>query len=246
MRRLYRFVFKLPQRKWVGSSSLLIDIKAYSKVFYNYLFYFKSTKDKISICIPMYNRWEMFFEHLLPSLLKLKNRNQIVLSIYDCGSEDFETHSNQLRKIWPGEFVLNTEKTPFSRAVACNRALRQASSPFYFICDTDMSLPENFVHKFFQNVVSNGVWFPLCQWQIAKESENWRWFTEGCGMVGLSDAQLKTLGGLNENFKEWGKEDWDFYFDCYQHKYAAVRTRLPGFYHHWHTSHKPLNFIPVF
>lgn len=249
MRRFYRFLFKLPQRKWIGIGSLFIDLKGYSTVFFRSLFLknrLGNEEERIWICVPVFNRWEMFFEHLLPSLLALKERHRVALSIFDTGSDRYEEWMEKLNNLWDGSLVLERQEAEFTRAWALNRAVRQCYGSYLFLCDTDMSLPPDFVKRYFTFVTASTTWFPICQWQTGKESSAWRWFTEGCGMAGLARKQFNKAKGLNENYKEWGKEDWDLYFEMYENKYAAIRTREYGLYHHWHISKKPSDFKAMF
>lgn len=236
--------------------SLFTDLKGYGTVFFRSLFLknrLEDNEERIWICVPVFNRWEMFFEHLLPSLLALKERHRVALSIFDTGSEKYEEWMEKLNIHWHGSIVLEREEMEFTRASALNRAVRQCYGSHLFLCDTDMSLPADFVKRYFTFVTANTTWFPICQWQTRQptgvEEEDrkaWRWFTEGCGMAGLTRKQFSKAKGLNENYKEWGKEDWDLYFEMYEKNYAAIRTREKGLLHHWHASKKPTDFKSMF
>lgn len=238
------FVLKSPQRTVVGFHTLLLDIKC-QLYLVNHRLFKKRKHINLTFCIPLYNRTDNFLEYFLKSYLEMDAKNNVKTEIIiaDAGSEDINKIINlnlpDIKKIVQ-------ESKPFTRAAYVNLAANEAENGILFVCDADISLPKDFLEKVYNNTTELNVWFPICQWQINSNEPTWKWFSAGTGLVAIYKENWQKLGGLNENFTEWGKEDWEFYFRCYKQQIPSHRTKVEGLYHHWHPSLKPKDFINYF
>ena len=91
------FVFKSPQRK-IGWFTLKLEVYAYLKVFYASIFGFKPLI-KISICVGIYNRSEIFLKYFVSSLSRCKHQDLIELSVFDMGSDDIKDLKKEIELI---------------------------------------------------------------------------------------------------------------------------------------------------
>lgn len=205
---------------------------------------------KISICVGIKDRTSSLVRNLISSLNNCIGKENLELSIFDCGSSDVPSLLETIREYWKGKLVYRREERNFERSYSFNRAVEQSSYYYIFLCDADMSLPEDFIFQYDKNVNSFTCWFPIC-FSLAKgkkrevnEDNGW-WRESGFGMVGISKEQFLRLGGLNENFKTWGGEDNDFYNRI---DIIKIRKRCYGLFHNWHPSPNnrkttPLKFL---
>lgn len=247
MKSLFRFIFKIPPRKQVGFYTLFLDIKAWMKIGWNTIFKNNNREKQIYICIPMLDRLDNLFSYLLPSLEKANATNKICISIADFGSKDFEEKISELKASTTIPIIAKVYEQKFNRSRAVNAAISQVpQAENIFICDADMQLPSDFFQQYFRYVNSTTAWFPICEWEIEKGSNQFRWFTEGVGMAGVSRKHWINAGKLNEEIEDWGKEDWLFYFAIYQTGVAGIRNRCKGLKHYWHPSHKPADYKKMF
>jgi len=231
------FLIKSPQRKIVGYYTLLTDLKGLL-----HLCFSSNPNEKLWICIGIYNRTEKLLNELIPSLLKTSNPSKIALSIVDCGSDDFEILKSKIQKNWPHELIISQKVQPFSRAAIFNLAIKQAPGNFIMTMDADMKVPENLYSQAKKQVRKGRAWFPICQWQMEENKGDWRWFTEGTGIFAALKSDFEKAGCYNEDFKEWGKEDWDLFFAFYRNGISPARNKQKGLYHTWHKSLKPEGF----
>lgn len=200
----------------------------------------------IWICTGNKNRSSSLLKHLVASAAGLPDSSKFGLSVFDCGSDDIEELEIEIRKIWIGPLVFHSEKTEFSRSLAFNKAIAQCPGNLVFVCDADISLPENLHQKITQFCSRNSAWFPVCQWQLNESDTDWKWFSAGTGIFAATKKQLRITGLLNENMKNWGGEDWDLFFRFYKSGIMPLRSRCDGLYHHWHQPTKPENFQNIF
>lgn len=241
------FIFKSPQRKWVGWKTLLVDIKGIWRI----LFHHKKAKNEpIWICVGVKNRNEPLFNHLLKSMKHSKDFQQFALSVFDMGNDE-ESAEEPLKRHWSGKGIYRRDSAEkFNRSAAFNEAVEQAISSgaeWIFTCDADISLPNDFGQLFRKMVRRKVAWFPICQWQLELGSPAWKWFPSGTGLSGFHASDWQTLQGYRpEEFKEWGKEDWDLFFRTYAHGIYPHRSRVQGLLHHWHPSLKPSDYKPWF
>lgn len=233
------WVFKAPQRKWIGYSTLLTDIAGYLEV----LFQRKSYR-RISVCVGVKDRSYNLLSCVVRSLNEARFYTFIELSVYDCGSEDLPGLENNLRMKWKGRLVYREEKQEFTRSKAFNEAVMQSTSDLVLICDADMSVPEDIVEKISKYCTKRSAWFPKIWY--AEQSGAGRFLGEGTGICAMRKEDFVRAGKYDESIKEWGKEDWMLYFACYKHKIACIRTRERHFVHKYHPSLKPKDFVPLF
>lgn len=245
LKRFAWFVVKSPQRKMVGYRTLMVDLIGMVQIAINLIFK-KNTNATIWICTGNYNRSEALLKYLISSMSKLNKKHRFGLSVVDCNSTDIENLEEKIREIWSGPFVYSTFHTEFSRAAVFNQAIEQATGDWVFVCDADISLPQNLIAEIQKYVNSKTAWFPVCQWQNNPESRDWKWFSAGTGIFAASKQQLSLIGLYNTRYKSWGHEDWDLFFRFYFAHIMPVRTRCSGLYHHWHTPSKPENFKKMF
>lgn len=247
LKRCAWFLFKSPQRNWIGVKSYWVEFKGLLSIIF--LKGYRKKNSKVWICIGLKNRTEIFSNGFLKSIKFLQDKHYIALSIYGLGGED-EISEDIVRKHFQGQFILKKEDNElFSRAYAFNHAVKNAlneGAEWIFCCDADISLPVNFV-KEYGRVMRKGVaWFPICQWQIEPYSAEWKWFSAGTGLAGMHKEDWMKLGGYDESFTSWGKEDWDLFFRCYKKGIFPYRNRIDKLFHHWHKSLKPADFDPMF
>lgn len=235
------FLLNSPQRKWIGWQTIFTDLKG----FFSRWFY-KNNSETIWICVGTYNRSQMLLKHLIPSITASTGVKSFGLSIADCGSTDVLNLEQEIKNIWKGELVFSSINEPFFRANVFNHAIQQAPGNMIFVCDADISLPQNIEFLIRKNVNKNSAWFPICQWQISEENKAWKWFTAGTGLFAATKIQLEKTGMYDAEIKTWGKEDWDLFFRFYKAGICPVRSRVNGLYHHWHKSLKPDNYTNLF
>lgn len=199
----------------------------------------------IWICTGNFNRSRSLINNLISSAAALNN-SAIGFSIADCNSTDSDDLEAEIRKIWKGPLVFSKNQVVFTRASAFNKAIEQAGGNHLFVCDADISLPVDFVKRYRRYTGKKLAWFPVCQWQLKENSTDWKWFTAGTGIFGATREQFEAAGRYNEEFKQWGKEDWDLFFRFYRCGIMPLRTRTRGIWHHWHPPSKPAGFKAMF
>ena len=233
------FVFKAPQRKWIGFSTLVSDFKAWvsSRLKPNNL-------QAISICIGVKNRSENLLNHVIPSLNVCANKDLIELSIFDCGSNDVHNLEQEIRKVWLGKLVYNEVPQKFARSFSFNAAVKQSTNKLILICDADMGVPKDLVKKVNRYTGEHSAWFPQI-WFYHKDGTG-HFMSEGTGIMASQRQQFLDLGGYDESITEWGKEDWLLFFEYYKKGIGCIRSKEPEFIHHYHESLKPEGFVPLF
>ena len=242
IKRLAWFIWKSPQRKFCGWSSLLTDLLG--------LWHIRFSRNKkprqIWVCVGVKNRSQALLEYLIPSLCRLTEKNRISLSIADLGSTDIDNLEAAIRNLWSGELVYTCVQDDFSRAKAFNLAIKQKGEGLLFVCDADISVPDNLICSIDKYVTRKTAWFPICQWQLESGNAAWKWFSAGTGIFVAEDAHVMATGVLDEKYSSWGKEDWDLFFRFYKAGIMPLRTRVKGLYHHWHTPSRPADFKKMF
>jgi hypothetical protein len=237
------WVFKSPQRK-IAPSIILADLAGLIIYLYRSLIPAAGMK-RISICTGLYNRSEQYLNHLLPSIKRMKSKEYIELSVYDCGSSDLANLESAIREQWKGSLVYASEQKAFSRSYALNKAIDQSKNEYVFICDADMSLPPDFVERFSDFVTTKSVWYPIYFFlfpnkQTAVSNENGVWETYGSkGMFGSHKITFNKVGKLNEDFHAWGHEDTDLWERYHKFGYIVIRNKQKNFFHHWHKTFNP-------
>lgn len=245
LKRFAWFIFKSPQRKIVGFRTLLVDLIGIVQIAINLIF--KNNENHVIwICTGNFNRSEALLKYLVGSMPHLVKKQRFGLSVVDCNSNDMPNLEEEIRKIWSGPLIFSTFNQGFSRSAVFNKAIEQAEGEWIFVCDADISLPKNLLVHIQKYVTSKTAWFPVCQWQINPESQEWKWFSAGTGIFAATKKQLSLTGLYNTQYKNWGHEDWDLYFRFYFAHLMPIRTRCPQLYHHWHTPTKPENFNNMF
>lgn len=234
------FVFKSPQRKWIGYGTILTDMWGYLSV----LFSRKETR-RISVCVGVKNRSNNLLEYVVKSLNKCESVSTIELSVYDCGSNDIPDLESALGKAWKGRLVYNKSEQAFARSIAFNAAVAQSTSDLVLVCDADMEVPEDIVKKVNRYCTIKSAWFPKV-WYQNEDGRSGRFYTESTGMFASRKSDFIKAGQYDESIREWGKEDWLLFFAFYQQGIACRRTEERDFVHHYHPSLKPDDFVPLF
>jgi glycosyltransferase involved in cell wall biosynthesis len=235
------FVFKSPQRRWheLGYSTLFTDLKGWLSTRKK-----PGTLQPITICIGIKNRSNNLLNFVIPSLNNAHHRELITLSVYDCGSDDVLNLENDIKHLWKGQLIYQSNTQDFARSKAFNSALKQAPDGLVLICDADMSVPKNIVNLVNQYVTAHSAWFPHVWYTNADGSG--RFYTESTGMMASTKASFLQVGGYDETITTWGYEDWYLFFAYYKHHIACIRSNEPEFIHHYHESLKPEGFKALF
>ena len=233
------FVFKSPQRKWVGFSSVLSDFKAWYAARKR-----PNNLHAISVCVGIKNRSHNLLSHLIPSLNACANLDCIELSVFDCGSDDVQNLVQEIRKAWKGKLVYAEVPQNFARSISFNAAVKQASNNLILVCDADMSVPIDVLEKVNRYSGKYSAWFP--QIWFTHQDGTGHFMSEGTGIMASQRQQFLDLGGYDESITDWGKEDWLLFFEYYKNGVGCIRSKEPDFIHHYHKSLKPEDFIPLF
>jgi glycosyltransferase involved in cell wall biosynthesis len=233
------FVFKSPQRKWIGFLSVISDLKAW----------FSTRKrpnnlQAISVCVGIKNRSHNLLNYVIPSLNLCHGLEMIELSVFDCGSDDMHDLESEIRKLWKGKLVYKQAPQKFARSISFNAAVKQSTNNLILICDADMSLPQDVLEKVNRYIGKYSAWFP--QIWFCHEDGTGHFMSEGTGIMASQRQQFLDLGGYDESITEWGKEDWLLFFEFYKKGIGCMRSNEPNFIHHYHESLKPEGFIPLF
>ena len=233
------FVFKSPQRQWIGFSTCFSDLRAW-------LITRSQPKvlQPISICIGIKNRSDNLLRFVLPSLNACRHQELIELSIFDCGSNDHTDLLQAIKDQWRGDLVYTMEAGSFARSYAFNQAVKQSSKTLVLVCDADMSLPTDVLEKVNRYSSAYSAWFPHVWY--TNEDGSGRYYTESTGMMASFKSDFLRVGGYDESIKEWGKEDWFLFFAFYHQGLGCVRSNEPDFVHHYHPSLKPEGFVNLF
>ena len=246
VKKILFYLFKYPERTEIGIlNSWFLELK--SRII---IIFYPSLQGKITICTGIYNRSDNYINSVLESVVNMKKNDQIVLSIFDCGSSDFIGLKNEISSKWKGELIIESQDIPFTRSSSFNNAVEQSKTKLIFICDADIYLPNNFVEQYRKYCHQNTAWFPIV-FALNKNSTpkknnlNGIWFEDGKGMFGCTKSNFNKIGKFNTSFKNWGGEDWDIWSRFLKHKIYPIRSKSKGMYHLWHEGHKsPVNKLP--
>jgi hypothetical protein len=193
----------------------------------------------ITICTGIKDRTDNYLSHVLPSILRMKNKELISISIFDCGSADRDALERSIREQWQGKLHFESEQVAFSRAYSFNRAIEAAETELIFAADADLSLPAGLVGQCNRYISRHTVWYPVF-FDLKKNAPEMhisaagRWYPTSLGMFASTREQFEQAGRLNERYKKWGMEDEDLWLRFYRAGYFPIRTRPKGFFHHWH------------
>lgn len=241
LKRFAWFWLKSPQRKKLGFlSTIVTDLRGFAGLVFQ-----PKCSDTIWVCVGIKDRSDNL-KRMVESLGKINCNGVFALSVYDQGSADADQLQEWLEQHWKGALAWQSVPATFTRAVACNRAISQAKGDLIFVCDADMTLPANLEKHIRRFVRHSSAWFPVCQSQLSPGKTDWKWLTAGTGLfAGHRQWHTKALT-YNENYTQWGGEDWDMFFRFYQNGIMPLRTRCADLYHHWHPSLEPPDYKPVF
>lgn len=240
IKRLAWFVFKSPQRKLIGFSTLLTDAGGLMNLAFG-----RKPEGRLWICVGLKDRTEPF-KRLVQSLNETDPDGRIGLSVCDTGSADAEVLQTWLRANRRGEVRWEQRQEDFQRSRAFNAAIAAIPDDLFFACDADMTLPAGLEAKVRSMVRPRTAWFPICRWQLEEQGQAWKWFTAGTGLFAAHKRWHAAALPYNEKITGWGGEDWDLFFRFYQKGIMPLRSREYGLYHHWHPSLKPADWQPLF
>ena len=129
---------------------------------------------QVTICTGILNRSNNYLNYVIGSLQNARHKELIELSIFDCGSSDLPDFEQQVKQQWPGRVSFTTVQTNFSRSFTFNRAVEQASGKIIFLCDADMSIPEDIVEICNSLTGPKTAWFPIYFYLFKnKPANNW-------------------------------------------------------------------------
>lgn len=197
------------------------------------------SSEKIAVCVPIRNRTHNLINHIIGSLNKCVFKDRIILSVYDCGSDDIDNLEDEIRKRWKGELVFTTEQVPFSKTYALNKAIKQSPTDRIFCCDADMTLPKMLVLMYDACVGPGVTWFPI-YFSLYKDKPrrisptNGWWRNEGFGLMGVLRPDMEIIGGFDESFTKWGDEDTEIAERTLSNGLKMFRYNCWGLYHNWH------------
>lgn len=195
---------------------------------------FDSTE--ISLCIASAGRMEMLEHVFIPSYLALDEKKQV--SVHLACPKDEVRAVETLCKQFNVQFTIIPCAESFTRSGYLNMALKHAKSEFIFISDVDVQLPTDLVQLYFRHVREKQAWFPIVR-MLDENKNDMNDYPEGVGLVGFKQ---KSNFILNESFKTWGNEDWDFLYQLYQSKIYPIRSRGDNFLHHYHEPADKINY----
>lgn len=237
------YVFKSPQRA-MGAQTLLRDLKGLCIMGY-YALFPKKQLQPITICTGLHNRSSQYIKQVVSSLLQAEHPDLITLSVFDCNSTDIPNLKEAIAQKWPGKIVFSNEPIAFTRAYTFNRAIEQAPTQIIFACDADISLPKNIVQLCNQYTSNKRAWFPVTFFlyknkpaTISKHHGEWALYSAK-GLFAMQKNVFSQLGKLDENFKEWGKEDEEFWERTHRLGITIIRNNQEGLLHHWHHTFNP-------
>lgn len=236
-------MFKAPQRQF-GLFTLLNDIIGLTLLVWYALVKPRQLKP-ITICTGLYNRSDMYLTKLLKSVNRAIHKDLIQLSVFDCASNDIPNLHTSIRSEWQGGLVFNAQPVAFSRSYTFNKAVAQSTNELVFLCDADMSVPENIVELCNQYAAPKRAWFPfvftLYQNKPAiQHKDNGFWMIHsGKGMLACLKSDYEKIGGLDERFTKWGAEDDDLWERMVRAGFVVIRNKQKGLIHHWHPSFNP-------
>lgn len=237
------YLFKSPQRE-LGWSTLISDLRGIL------IFLFRrkiknAQLQPITICTGILNRSHNYLNYVIGSLQNAPHKELIELSIFDCGSSDLPDFEQQVKEQWLGKVSFTTVQTNFSRSFTFNRAVEQASGKIIFLCDADMSLPEDIVEICNRLTGPKIAWFPIYFYlyknkPATTEKGNGLWDQYGGkGLLACLKEDFMKMGGLSEQFIAWGGEDTDLWERMHRNRFTIIRNKQDGLIHHWHTTHNP-------
>ncbi len=229
---------------------LRLDMEALSALLPHLLFSkYKKDLKPVSICTGIKNRTSNYLEYVLTSILEMDHQDLVELSVYDCGSDDFETLEKEIRQKWKGKLKIVSKPAPFTRSASFNHAIAQASNELFFVTDADMSLPKDLVILCNKYVTSKTAWFPIVFTLFEKRPAiisnlNGRWLPAGLGMFASTKDQFEKAGKYNTAYTEWGIEDNELWINYFKAGILPIRSRCRGLIHHWHPSLQIKTVIP--
>jgi glycosyltransferase involved in cell wall biosynthesis len=237
------WLFRSPQRKF-GWKTLWKDIYALTAFCFYRFFRFKKLKP-VTICTGIYNRTDTYLKGFINSINKAQHKDLIELSVFDCGSIDVVDLEREIRQHWKGKMQFGMEKRKFTRTFSFNKAVEQCTSDIIFICDADMTVPEDIVAICNHYTSHRLVWYPIVFYVekdmppiISKDYGHWMQ-DGGKGMLACRKQEFMKVGRLNESFTEWGREDDELWERFMKAGYAIIRNRQDGLIHNWHPSNNP-------
>ena len=236
------FIFKSPQRTFVGWGTLLTDIAGWSNIYL-----FPSRRRPVTICTGLKNRSDNYLKYVLGSLNKCSDKELITLSIFDCVSEDIPDLEGMIRSKWKGNLVFNSQNIPFSRSIVFDKAIEQApDTDLIFVCDADIELPQDIVKKINFYCTNKSTWFPILFFESEDNTEDpvkkGAFKKQGKGICAFSKEQYKKAGGYDRSITTWGDEDWKLFFDLYRAGYRPYRSYERNMIHRFHTSMSPAGY----
>jgi glycosyltransferase involved in cell wall biosynthesis len=237
------YIFKSPQRQ-TGFKSVYLDFLGLLRFVLVQAIPFNKAS-KLSICVGNLNRNEMILNYFLPSMNKLRYKENIELVLVDFGSENFDVLKEKLSKIWEGNLKIISLNEPFTRSRAINVAAAAAKEELLFIVDADFSMPRKLIEYCYRYTLGGSIWFPIVFYLYKNKPEvygkgNGEWMQwGGKGIMAIHKAKFLKMNGLSEKFKSWGGEDEEFWMRCHQHGEVVIRSRCKELLHHWHPSFNP-------
>ncbi len=233
-------LFKSPERKWVGWSTLFTDFRSQL-----YSVFFMPKSKPITVCVGVKNRSNYLLQVLIHSLNQVHDKNNVALCVLDCGSNDVVDLHNEIKQKWDGNLIYHLHEQNFERSKVYNQLVNLSLNELVFICDADIQLPKDIVKKVNKYTNRFTSWFPILWW-MNEDNVTGKFFSASTGMLATIKSNFIKTGGYDESIKEWGKEDWLLYFEFYKSRISCRRTFEKEMIHHYHPSLQPKDFKPLF
>ena len=185
------------------------------------------------------------FRNNLQALLRLHREGERwELVVIDYNSTDVNMSKflkRQFQKLEKSGFsykVVSMDEIAFNRGQACNKGVHECSYANIFILDADMLLTDRKVLIQANHHLSKGkVYFPVCIDYLNPTHTQQRKRICGAGNVCIHIDTYKKLGLKWPEYTKWGKEDVNFYNQCYQYG-ICERSVINTFFHQWHPTAK--------
>jgi glycosyltransferase involved in cell wall biosynthesis len=183
----------------------------------------------VSVVLTVCNRWDNLARSLESLRGWLLRQDRVVIVDYD--SDDWPLMGRPSSRL----FVVHRER-PFRRAAGLNYGAQFAEDVVLFT-DADILYPADMRERLLAAVKPGECFFPICHNLDSKgEPEKNEGRTGGYGICAFQKVDFMLIGGWDEKYVEWGKEDRDLWDRAGSLK--RCRERVPGLFHKHHPTDK--------
>ena len=136
------------------------------------------------------------------------NYADLIISIFDCGSEDADFLERKKEKP-ERENCFQPRASKLHKAISFNVAIYQCTNElFFFASDADMGLPKNLVCLCNKYVTSKTAWFPIVFSSVRKRvaifKRKWQMASSRKGMFASTKNNLRRQVNTTSEYKQWG------------------------------------------